>query len=212
MDSKSTPKLIRKVCGMLEEANILSVAQLQPDMIGFIFYKPSPRCVPDGFTLPEIDNGIHKVGVFVDAPYEEIIFQVDKLRLDYVQLHGNESPETCKQLQEQGIKVIKVFAVGISLPDYWVTVPYLLYCDYFLLDTHSAKKGGSGLKFDWSLLEAYEFKKPILLSGGIGPEDALTIKNLPEGTIAGVDLNSKFEIRPGRKDVESINQFFEKIK
>lgn len=200
---------IVKVCGMTEAANIRSVEQLGVDMIGFIFYPKSPRCL---CTLPDyLPQRAKRVGVFVGAPKEEVLTYADRLTLDYIQLHGNESPAYCRSLRRAGLRLIKAFS--LSRPqDLLPTADYQDTCDYLLFDTKTAHYGGSGNQFDWQLLDRYRGTVPFLLSGGINPYSAPAIRELRHPLLAGIDLNSRFETRPGVKDPERIAQFLQQLR
>ena len=197
-----------KVCGMTEGKNIRAVEALGADFIGMIFYPASPRKVvgiPD--YLPETAA---RVGVFVNASEAEILEKVVAYGLDLVQLHGDESPEFCSRLDGRGVGVIKAFSVS-SESDLARTSAYEGLCRYYLFDTPTAGRGGSGKRFDWSLLQAYSGETPFLLSGGIGPESAAALSEFSHPMLAGYDLNSRFESEPGVKDVALLGQFLYKI-
>ena len=187
-----------KICGMKYSENILEVSQLLPDYLGFIFYEKSSRFF-DG-EIPEISKSIKKVGVFVNATLEEIKSKIKKYDLDLIQLHGNETPEFCSNLKQESIEVIKVFSVDDDF-DFQILEAYENVCDYFLFDTKGKLHGGNGFTFNWQILEKYKSKKPLFLSGGIGIEEIAKIKtlNLP---IFAIDVNSKFEMEPGLKNVQ----------
>ncbi|MEO0902333.1 MAG: phosphoribosylanthranilate isomerase [Bacteroidota bacterium] len=173
-----------KVCGM--KYNPETVAELQPDFLGFIFWEPSARSFEG--KIPELPEGIQKIGVFVDAPLDEVLQKIEAYQLDGVQLHGKESPEYCnrlryselvsesypketlKRVQGDSLKIIKVFSIKDSF-DFSVLEPYEEVCDYFLFDTKGKLPGGNGYTFDWKILENYPSTKPYFLSGGIGLED-----------------------------------------
>ena len=202
-----------KVCGMKYPDNIKQLADLKPDFIGFIFYNKSKRFIDNNLNINKlnISNTINKVGVFVNSSITEVKSVMQKHQLDYVQLHGNESPEFCKELQQSGIKITKAFQIDEDF-DFSVLVPFNAVCDYFLFDTKTKTYGGSGKKFNWEILEKYDNKKPFFLSGGIDLEDINEIKNLNNLNIFAIDINSKFETEPGRKDIAKIKMFMENIK
>jgi len=195
-----------KVCGMRSPENIATLAVLQPDYMGFIFWEPSKRFV--GEATPILPPSIKKTGVFVDASVDYITKQVALHQLQAVQLHGKESPEFCQKLQLSGVEIIKAFAVDASF-DFLPLYAYESVCDYYLFDTKGPLPGGNGSRFDWSVLRDYPSAKPFFLSGGIGPGDAAAITsiislNLP---LYAVDINSRFESEPGLKNIEIIKQF-----
>ena len=181
--------------------NILEVSQLLPDYLGFIFFEKSSRFF-DG-KIPLIPESIKKVGVFVNATYEEVISKIKKYKLDLIQLHGNESPEFCLKFKDFEIKIIKVFSVDDDF-NFQIIEKYEPVCDYFLFDTKGQLHGGNGVTFNWQILEKYKSKKPLFLSGGIGIGEISKIKtlNLP---IFAIDVNSKFETEPGLKNIELLN-------
>ena len=201
-----------KVCGMREPENIAAISALQPDLMGFIFYEKSKRLVkPDAWVLEQVwaFQG-QKVGVFVNADLEEVLENVAAFRLDYVQLHGDESPEFGQKLQAKGIKIIKVFGVQNQMPVEQIKL-WEPYTDIFLFDTQTKDYGGSGRKFDWSILEGYASEKPFMLSGGIALEDLEDIKKLDIPKLWGIDVNSKFELEPGLKDVKKVQALKEAL-
>ncbi len=196
-----------KICGMKYSENIQEIAQLQPDYLGFIFYEKSARYFDDKLT--GIDKSIQKVGVFVNASLEEILDKVKRYDLQLVQLHGNESREFCDLLKHINITIIKTFSVDDDF-DFTVIYPYESVCDYFLFDTKGKHPGGNGTTFNWQILENYPSKKPFFLSGGIGLGDIKKIQkmNLP---IYGIDVNSKFEIKPGLKHTQQLIQLQDEL-
>ena len=190
---------------MTEANNIREVEQLSPSFMGFIFYPPSPRyCKEKPSYLPTTAN---RVGVFVDATKTEVLEKVGEFGLDFVQLHGKESPVFCQELQQAGIRLIKAFAIS-EASDINQTQAYEGLCEYFLFDTKTPKKGGSGQQFDWSLIQQYQGHTPFLLSGGIGPESTEQLQAFQHPRLAGYDLNSRFETSPGIKDVNLLQRFF----
>lgn len=197
-----------KVCGMKFPENIKLVCEMAPDFLGFIFWEKSPRYF--NATLPDIPEMIKKVGVFVDASEEEILEKAARYQLDFVQLHGSESPQICASIRQKGFGVIKAFALDADF-DFAVLSDFSPSCDFFLFDTKGKLPGGNGIAFDWTLLHNYKLTKPIFLSGGIGPESAEALKKL-DVPIFGIDINSGFESEPGRKIVEAIQQFKQDLK
>ena len=203
-----------KVCGMRNTDNIKDLSALLPDYIGFIFYPKSKRYVNDKLDLnviASLHRRILKVGVFVNSELSELIDIYQKYKLDIVQLHGNESVDYCKQLAIQDISVIKAFGVSDDF-DFDETVAYKPFCKYFLFDTKHKDYGGSGHKFNWQIFQHYDNDKPFFLSGGIDVEDIETIKNITTLKIHAIDINSKFEIEPGFKDISKVKEFIEKIR
>ena len=206
-----------KVCGLRDLDNIAAIAELRPDYLGFIFYPQSPRVVRNlnPILLQNIDSSVKKIGVFVDAPAEEVAGTATRYFLSGVQLHGSESPQYCAALGQalRGIEVFKVFKVGAGF-NFEVTARYEGTCTAFLFDTAGAEAGGTGQSFCWGLLEEYRGKTPFLLSGGIGPGNIGAAKAAvlghPHG--AGVDVNSRVEISPGLKSVTLVQQIIKEVR
>jgi phosphoribosylanthranilate isomerase len=198
-----------KVCGMRDPENIKAVDALHPDYMGFIFYPPSPRYIAPGTLLP--DTKAHRVGVFVNASMEEIIKTTREHGIPTVQLHGNESPDFCQELTNMGYEVFKAFRVDENTQTIEIE-PYALACAYLLYDTKAQAAGGTGQKFDWSVLNHLDPLGPFILSGGIGPDDAEIIHNLNLKNIKGIDLNSRFELEPALKNVDLLFNFIQKFK
>lgn len=211
---------------MRDADNIRDISALGVDMIGLIFYPPSPRYVqqfssgagiiPD--YAPDMGKTPLRVGVFVDDMPQNIVTRVYNYKLDYIQLHGNEPRETLENLRatidpdiNPKIKIIKAISVS-SAEDIKKYKEYVGAADLFLFDTKCKTVGGSGEQFDWQVLQAYDGDVSFLLSGGIGPDDAERIKNFHHPKCIGIDLNSKFEIEPALKDVEKLKQFLVKVK
>ena len=211
---------------MRDADNIRDISALGVDMIGLIFYPPSPRYVqqfssgagiiPD--YAPDMGKTPLRVGVFVDDMPQNIVTRVYNNKLDYIQLHGNEPRETLENLRatidpdiKPNIKIIKAISVS-SAEDINKYKEYVGAADLFLFDTKCKTVGGSGEQFDWQVLQAYDGDVPFLLSGGIGPDDAERVRNFHHPKCIGIDLNSKFEIEPALKDVEKLKQFLVKVK
>lgn len=201
--------MIIKVCGMREATNIRNVEDAGANWIGFNFYESSKRFV--GYEPPEYLPDCIRVGVFVNAPFQEIMIRVSQYNLNVVQLHGNETPQICQKLRRMGLQVIKVFNVGEEIPSD-ILLEYESVCDYFLLDTQCRDYGGSGKQFDWNLISNYKSKVPFLLAGGINPNSIEALCTLRHPMFAGIDINSGFEIRPGLKDHNKIHEFIKNIK
>lgn len=205
--------MIIKICGMKVPENIKQVAALQPDLMGFIFYPKSPRYAEplDAETMIALPESIRKIGVFVNEDLERILTLTYKYKLDGVQLHGTENTTICRKLKEAGLLVLKAFPIADAY-NFKVTGAYEGVCDYFLFDTKTATYGGSGQKFDWNILNEYKGETAFLLSGGIGADDADAILKINHPKMAGIDLNSKFEISAGLKNVQLLHSFINKIR
>ena len=197
-----------KVCGMRESNNVAEVAALQPDYMGVILWEDSKRYCP---TLPEVPDTITKVGVFVDAPLEEIEDAISTFNLGAVQLHGNELPSLCRALQGKA-QVIKAFGVGEDF-DFAILTDYLTFCDFFLFDTKGPLPGGNGTGFDWTLLRDYPFDLPFFISGGIGVAEIAKINDIrnEDLPVYAIDVNSRFETAPALKNAELLKEFKEKL-
>lgn len=206
-----------KICGM--KHNTSEVASLQPDYLGYIFYDGSPRNFEG--KLPEIPSEIKKVGVFVDAEVEFISEKIKTHKLDVIQLHGNETADFCRGLKDieaveipvsSAVEIWKVFSIKDEF-DFDRLLPYETVVDKFLFDTKGKQKGGTGLTFDWSVLMDYPLQVPIVLSGGIGLEEAAAIEAIlaTDLPIEIIDVNSRFEVSPGKKDVIKLKQFIDRL-
>ena len=190
---------------------------MQPDYLGFIFWEPSARYF-DG-EIAGLPSDIEKIGVFVDSDISYVLDHIEKNDLQGVQLHGNETPEYCKELLEytgrsdrfsKPVRCIKVFSIKEEF-DFSILKAYEEVCDYFLFDTKGELPGGNGYVFDWSVLKDYPSTKPYFLSGGIGLENVEEIKKFLQTAGSkychALDVNSKFEDRPGLKNIENLIKF-----
>jgi len=226
-----------KVCGMKYIKNIQEVAEMQPDYLGFIFYEKSKRNF-EGI-IPEFPKSIKKTGVFVNEYPEIIISLIEEYSLDAIQLHGDESVAYVTQLKQQlaqrrtmfleenkqikkkknkhiipdeRVEIIKVFGIKDEF-SFDTLQPYLKSVDYFLFDTKGKERGGNGVQFDWSILEKYPFEKPFFLSGGIGLDNIEDVQKIINSKIPiyALDVNSKFEIKPGLKNTNQLKILKQKI-
>lgn len=201
-----------KVCGITQKEQLIQLPAIGASFAGFIFYPKSPRYVLRHMTMAQIkkENNINKVGVFVNAPIEEVLQMVDECRLHMVQLHGDETPKYCERIADY-ISVIKVFRVSDTDSIVWRIKDYRDVCDMFMFDTEGTGYGGTGKKFNWDKLNEAEIGKPYFLSGGIEPGDVDRLKefgNEPEAkNLFAIDINSRFELTPGVKNLETIKQF-----
>jgi phosphoribosylanthranilate isomerase len=193
-----------KICGMREAENILKVASLGPQYLGFIFYPKSPRFVGHNFKLPdELDLSIKRVGVFVNEGSKTILEKQESMGLDFAQLHGGESPSQCAELKAAGLGVIKVFSIDDDF-DFNDTKKYMDAADFFLFDTKGKYYGGNAVPFNWKVLERYDQTIPFFLSGGLSANNSATLGDILEMNLHALDLNSGVEISPGLKDIEKI--------
>jgi len=216
--------MIIKTCGLREPENIKAISALGVDWIGLIFYPKSPRFIGEQANLQAFlqqekneEGSPKRVGVFVNAEFKDVWEAVQDYELDYVQLHGGESAVYCATLQQlwkdssiRKAGIIRAFRVSRAF-DFGITVDYEPFCDYFLFDTKGQEYGGTGHKFDWDILERYTGETPFLLSGGIGPEDAASVKLVKHPALVGIDLNSKFETEPGWKDAQKLAEFLSEL-
>ena len=198
-----------KICGLKHPDNIKAVSALAPDYMGFICYSPSPRYADDleAETLAGIPGSVYKTAVFVNENAETIAKLTSTYNFDAIQLHGNEDPEFCASLRDSAI-IIKAFGLDENF-DFEQLNDYEGSVDYFMFDTKTDKHGGSGQAFDWSLLDQYQLDIPFFLSGGLSLENLAEVKAINHPQFYGVDLNSKFEIEPGLKDLEKLKKAFD---
>jgi len=192
--------------------NIEQVSGLYPDYMGFIFYEKSKRNFEG--VIPKLPKSIKKTGVFVNEYPEIVISLVEEYQLEAIQLHGDETVTYIKQLKTHlpSIEIIKVFGIKDEF-NFDVLTPFLPLVDYFLFDTKGKERGGNGVQFDWSVLDAYPYEKPFFLSGGIGLKDVLDIQKIIDSNlpIYALDINSKFEIEPGLKNINEVKTFKNKL-
>lgn len=196
-----------KICGMKVPANIAEAVALQPDYLGFIFYPASKRFIGDldPAIVRAIPAGIQTTGVFVNEELHQVKAAIERYQLKAVQLHGQEDPDYCKQLKVETV-VIKAFGINADF-DFSTLEPYENVVDYFLFDTQTPEHGGSGKTFSWQLLERYTLQKPYFLSGGIGLESVAALKEIKDERLYAIDVNSRFEISAGLKDITQLIKF-----
>ncbi|ATP57002.1 N-(5'-phosphoribosyl)anthranilate isomerase [Pedobacter ginsengisoli] len=198
-----------KVCGMKVPSNIEMVADLQPDYIGFIFYKGSKRYVADlsAQFVKDLPSNIKRTGVFVNEELRTVVERVLEYGLHAVQLHGDEPASYARELKALiDIEVIKAFGIDDQF-DFDQLDAYSNSVDYFLFDTKTPDHGGSGRVFNWDLLKKYSLDKPYFLSGGIDLESIDEINRIKDERFYAVDVNSKFELEPGLKDIDKLIDF-----
>ena len=198
-----------KICGITNLDDARSAVAAGCDALGFVFYRKSPRYIsPDDVSgiIRKLPCKIVKVGVFVDEKAQRIKNIAKLCRLDLVQLHGRESVNFCKKLK--GIKIIKAFRVKDrsslkKINDY--------NADFYMLDAYSSKeKGGTGEIFDWKIIENFEFLKPVILSGGLTPDNVRDA--IERFSPYGVDVSSGVEASPGKKDPFLMKKFVENVR
>jgi len=198
--------MIIKVCGLTQPKNTDDIINLGVDMIGLNFYPPSLRMVHAPY--PISNSNVQKVGVFVNETYEKIAITIDAFGLDMVQLHGDENQVKVKKISKLA-PVVKVFRIGNNFDYEQLKADW--NCSFFLFDTASKDYGGTGLKFDWNVLEKLEISSPFLLSGGIGSDDIPSLKVVNHPQFLGIDINSKFESSPGVKSINLVRAFLDKL-
>lgn len=204
-----------KVCGITTLHQLQTLQQIGIDYAGLIFYPGSKRFAAEKFQLQKQEvatTSIKKIGVFVNAQEREITDAVKDFGLYAVQLHGNEDREFCAALKENvAIKLIKAFRLTGNESIDELVKPFAAVADYFLFDTGTEQFGGSGKKFDWTMLQQAAINKPFFLSGGIGPNDVAQIKLFRQPFLFAIDVNSRFETEPGIKDMELVKQFVNEL-
>ena len=213
--------MIIKVCGMRNPDNVRELTELNPDYVGFIFYLHSKRFVGDlhADATASVLSPAKKTGVFVNETMDAMADIVIQYNLDAVQLHGEESGEFCRTFRkflhnmqtEKHVEIIKAFGISEEF-DFGRLQEYEDFVDYYLFDTQTSEHGGSGVAFDWTILENYKGKKPYFLSGGLSPDNINEIKKIKDVRFFGVDLNSKFENEPGMKDIDKLREVFGRIR
>ncbi|MGB3618946.1 MAG: phosphoribosylanthranilate isomerase [Catalinimonas sp.] len=210
---RDRPALEWKVCGMRDATSLRALAPLRPDYVGLIFFSGSRRYVGADFdpaVLDVLPAATQRVGVFVNAPLDEMTRVAERYALDALQLHGDEPPATCRALRAAGHTVFKAFGVE-AVFDFARLDAYAPHVDLFLFDTKGPARGGNGVAFDWSVLARYRGKVPFLLSGGIGPESVAALRAFQHPAWRGIDVNSRFEVEPGVKDVVTIGKFVDEL-
>ncbi len=203
-----------KVCGLTNPENAREIAEAGADFAGFIFHPSSKRFVgkePDPELFRSIPGHVKKVGVFVNEVRTRVIEAVIRHRLNMVQLHGSESAEYCHAVRSTGVPVIKAFGIGEEF-SFDMLKEFKTACDFFLFDTQTVLHGGSGVKFRWERLAEYELDVPFFLGGGIGPQDVEKIRAVSHPALYATDINSRFELSPGMKDVYQVKNFIREIK
>ncbi len=200
-----------KICGLKHPENIREVLALKPDYAGFIFHKDSRRYVGNTLDMDamyRVPAEIRTTGVFVNADPYRVITNIGLYNFDYVQLHGNETPEYCRLIRPYA-RIIKAFGVDADF-DMNVCRNYEPYCDLFLFDTAGEQAGGNGKTFDHSLIEAYQGSLPFFLAGGIGLEEARALLNgFSHPQWMGLDVNSRFEDQDQYKNTAQLKQLIE---
>ena len=208
-----------KVCGLNSVNQLMQLDAMGVEFGGFIFYAKSPRYILKHAQPADLKKAkgqkINKVGVFVNETAEQVLKQVDDCGLYLVQLHGDETPKYCEKIADY-VTVIKAFRIRNDDDVLWKIKDYQDVVDMFLFDTAGAAFGGTGEKFDWTILQNLAINKPFFLSGGIGPDDVASLKEFATKPVAkdlfSIDINSKFELSPGVKNMDIVQSFIQKVK
>lgn len=197
-----------KVCGMKEPENIKALAELKPDYMGFICYDLSPRYIADlpAEVLTALPESICKTAVFVNEEAANIDDLINQMGFNAVQLHGSESPAFCQALRGK-VTVLKAFGVDDDF-DFKQLNAYAGHVDYFMFDTKTIGHGGSGKTFNWDILNKYQLDVPFFICGGLSPENIASVKEIKHPAFYGVDLNSRFEIKAGLKNIDQLRNAF----
>ncbi|MFZ9588571.1 MAG: phosphoribosylanthranilate isomerase [Chitinophagaceae bacterium] len=205
-----------KVCGITQLDQLLALQAMGVDYAGLIFYEGSPRFVGAHHFSPSVlkqnDIAIKRIGVFVNASEDEILQAVDDWQLEMVQLHGEESPVFCEKISNH-VKTIKAFRVNEEESLAYKVAPYQNAVEYFLFDAMGKQYGGTGNKFDWKVIAEAKIDKPYFLSGGLGPDDVDSIQAFVQtnSNCFAIDVNSRFEVKPGVKNLEIVRNFTESL-
>ncbi|PIQ25832.1 phosphoribosylanthranilate isomerase [bacterium (Candidatus Blackallbacteria) CG17_big_fil_post_rev_8_21_14_2_50_48_46] len=202
-------KIRVKICGLTRLEDAQEAAELGAFALGFVFYPPSPRAIaPEAAAsiISALPTAPWKVGVFVNQDFETLARTASNTGLSHLQLHGHESPELCEKLQAEGFQIIKALRPR-SEADWapWLDFPFLL-----LLDTAiPGVWGGSGQTGDWDLAAQIARQRPILLAGGLTPENSLAAQATVQPW--ALDLSSGVEARPGEKDPAKLQALFQTL-
>jgi phosphoribosylanthranilate isomerase len=206
-----------KVCGLTDMNQVRQLNDWGVHFCGFIFYPKSPRYVLNNNTteaIKRVKGTINKVGVFVNEKEDNILKMVDECGLYLIQLHGDETPRTCENLSNY-VTTIKAFRISENDNILWKIKDYQDVVDIFLFDTEGVGYGGTGKKFNWNMLKVLSIRKPFLLSGGIQPDDVPELQYFMQDSVAkdlfAFDINSKFEIAPGIKNLALVHEFFNQV-
>lgn len=201
------------MCGTRRLEDALAAVQYGVDALGFIFYGKSPRCISiDAATriLQQLPPFVDRVAVFVNASLAELAGTAG-MGFSDVQLHGSESAHYCRQIRQMlpAHGIIKAFRVGAeSRPDDFT--PYNDCVDAFLVDTYvPGTRGGTGKVFDWSIIERLKLQRPIILAGGLSPENVVAA--IADVHPYAVDINSGVELQPGVKDHARLHQLLRSV-
>ena len=205
-----------KVCGITQLVQLLALQEIGVDYAGLIFYEGSPRYIGahnlEASILKQTEITIKRIGVFVNTKEDEILKAVDDWKLEMVQLHGEESPVFCEKISNH-VKTIKAFRVKEEESLAYKIAPYENAVEYYLFDAMGKQYGGTGNKFDWKVIAEANIQKPYFLSGGLGPDDVADIQAFTQtnSNCFAIDVNSRFEVKPGIKNLEIVKTFAESL-
>jgi phosphoribosylanthranilate isomerase len=214
-----TPPLRVKICGITQPDQGQAIAALGVHALGFICVPPSPRYVTAQQIRQIVDGlppDVDRVGVFMNADFEEIVETVKVAKLTSLQLHGNEDPEFCRELRSAlpGIELIKAFRVRSGRDLAFIeamTAPYAADVDWFLLDAyHPSQGGGTGQTLDWEAIPGFAPQRPWFLAGGLRPDNVGAA--LGQVQPQGIDLSSGVEHSPGHKDLTAVQALFDALR
>ncbi len=197
-----------KICGITNYKDAAAAVDMGADLLGFNFYPKSPRFIPPEKAMKIINKlpaFIDIAGVFVNESIEQIHETKNLCQLDWIQLHGDESPEFCKEFLSHNVKIMKAIRVKDQTD---IERAEDFFTDAILLDAfHPEKYGGTGLTFDWNIVG--HIGKRVFLAGGINPDNAPEAIELG---VYGIDVCSGIEAEPGKKDHKKMKKLFENIR
>jgi phosphoribosylanthranilate isomerase len=196
-----------KICGLTNYEDATAAIDMGADLLGFNFYPKSPRYIEPAKAariINKLPAFIDIVGVFVNETVEKIHEARNLCHLDWIQLHGDETPEFCKEFRTHNVKIMKAIRVKGQMD---VERAEDFFTDAILLDAFNPKKyGGTGISFDWNIIG--HIGKRVFLAGGINPNNAAKAVKLG---VYGIDVCSGIEAKPGKKDHEKMKKLFENI-
>jgi len=208
MTEKFFPRI--KICGLTRVDEAAGCAELGADAIGLVFFPKSPRHVTDEQALAissAVSGQVKRVGVFVDAAFEDILQKVEDCHLSAVQLHGQESPELVTRLMAAEIPVIKALFVdgkpALTEAARYTASAFLVEC------SKGPLPGGNAMAWDWGAVKGFGASHPLILAGGLSPENAA--QAVSSARPHAVDVSSGVEASPGRKDLKRVAAFIEAV-
>lgn len=213
-----------KICGITNLEDAKSISELGVDAMGFVLSADSPRKVEviTAYRIIEalraLGKKISMVGVFVNEEIRKVLNDYRSLRLDYMQLSGDEDRDYLKDLKEKAkdIKIIKSIRIMDKNESYRAKINKKVgklkeYADFILMDSYSKNVyGGTGVSFNWDIVKDYYREIPVILSGGLDAENVRQAVDIVKPF--GVDASSKLEIYPGKKDIDKVTKFINVLK